>query len=162
MTAPARARPFAVVDTEPVWLSDSPVRIAANVKRAGLVALPVVLLAAAGWALRDELRGFHFRDLERGLAGIPRYALWAAAAATAADYLLLSAYDLLALVYAGKKLPTIRVVFTSFIAYAFGNNVGLSLLSSGSVRVRLYSQWGLGSADIAKVVAFTAACMRLM
>lgn len=132
-------------------------QIAANVKRAGLVALPVLLLAAAAWALHGELHGFHFRDLERGLAAIPRAAIWAAAAATAADYLLLSAYDLLALVYAGKRLPAPRVVFTAFIAYAFGNNVGLSLLSSGSVRVRLYSQWGLGSADIAKIVAFTAA-----
>ncbi|HET8542819.1 MAG TPA: bifunctional lysylphosphatidylglycerol flippase/synthetase MprF [Anaeromyxobacter sp.] len=132
-------------------------QVAANVKRAALVALPAVLLVAAGWALERELHGFHFRDLERGLAGIPRAALWAAAAATAADYLLLSAYDLLALVYAGKRLPASRVVFTSFVAYAFGNNVGLSLLSSGSVRVRLYSQWGLGSADIARIVAFTAA-----
>ncbi len=132
-------------------------QLAANAKRAGLVALPILLLAAAAWALSRELHGFHFRDLEHGLAGIPRAALWAAAAATALDYLLLSAYDLLALVYAEKKLPTSRVVFTAFIAYAFGNNVGLSLLSSGSVRVRLYSQWGLGSADIAKVVAFTAA-----
>jgi phosphatidylglycerol lysyltransferase len=49
------------------------------------------------------------------------------------------------------------VVFTSFIAYAFGNNVGLSLLSSGSVRVRLYSQFGIPSGDIARIVAFTAA-----
>jgi len=132
-------------------------RGAAQAKRAGLVLLPILLLGAAAWALGRELQGFHFRDLERGLAAIPSRALWAAAAVTALDYLLLSAYDLLALVYAERRLPTLRVVFTSFIAYAFGNNVGLSLLSSGSVRVRLYSQWGLGAGEIAKVVAFTAA-----
>ncbi len=127
------------------------------VKRAGMIALPVVLLAVAGWALRRELHGFHFRDLASGLAAIPAATLWAAAGATALDYLLLSLYDLLALRYAERKIPFGRVVFVSFIAYAFGNNVGMSLLSSGSVRVRLYSQWGLGSGDIAKVVAFTAA-----
>jgi len=132
-------------------------RGAAQAKRAGLVLLPILLLGAAAWALGRELHGFHFKDLERGLAAIPSRALWAAAAVTALDYLLLSAYDLLALVYAERRLPTLRVVFTSFIAYAFGNNVGLSLLSSGSVRVRLYSQWGLGAGEIAKVVAFTAA-----
>jgi phosphatidylglycerol lysyltransferase len=130
---------------------------AARARRAGLVLLPIVLLAAAGWALQRELHGFHFRDVERGLAAIPAATLWAAAAATALDYLLLSAYDLLGLAYAGRRLPAARVVFTSFIAYAFGNNVGLALLSSGSVRVRLYSQWGLASTDIAKIVAFTAA-----
>lgn len=122
-----------------------------------MILLPLVLLAAAGWALERELEGFHFRDLEAGLAAIPRYTVWAAAGATALDYLLLSAYDLLALRYAGRTVPLGRVVFTSFIAYAFGNNVGMTLLSSGSVRVRLYSQWGLGAGDIAKVVAFTAA-----
>ncbi len=130
---------------------------AARLRRWATILLPAVLLAAAAWALRRELHGFHFRDLSRELAAIPRASLWAAAAATALDYLLLSGYDLLALRYAERKLPVGRVVFTSFIAYAFGNNIGLSLLSSGSVRVRLYSQFGLGAADIAKIVAFTAA-----
>src|SRR5512138_3789327 len=126
-------------------------------RRAAPILLPVLLLAAAAWALGHELRGFRFADLERGLREIPRAAVAAAIGLTALDYLLLSAYDLLALRYAGRALPVGRVVFTSFIAYAFGNNVGLSLLSSGSVRARLYSQWGLGAADIAKIVAFTAA-----
>jgi phosphatidylglycerol lysyltransferase len=128
-----------------------------GLKRAGRVLLPVAILAAAAWALTHELRGFHPGDVERGLRAIPRAALLAAAAATALDYLLLSGYDLLALRYVGRSLPLGRVVFTSFIAYAFGNNVGLSLLSSSSVRVRLYSQFGLSSGEIARVVAFTAA-----
>jgi phosphatidylglycerol lysyltransferase len=130
---------------------------AERLKRAGLVLLPALLLAAAAWALRRELHGFHFHDVERELAAVPAVALGLAAGVTALDYLLLTAYDLLALRYAGRSLPPARVLFTSFIAYAFGNSVGLSLLSSGSVRVRLYSQWGLGSGDIAKIVAFTSA-----
>jgi phosphatidylglycerol lysyltransferase len=130
---------------------------AASLRRAGLLVLPVVLLGAAVWALERELHGVHLADVARGFASIPAAALWAAAAATALDYLLLSAYDLLALRYVGRSLPVPRVVFTSFIAYAFGNNVGLSLLSSSSVRVRLYSQWGLGAGEIARIVAFTAA-----
>ncbi len=129
----------------------------ARLRRAGLLVLPAILLGAAAWALQRELHGLHLRDVERGLAAIPRRALAAAAAATALDYLLLSGYDLLALRYAGRTLPTGRVVFTSFIAYAFGNNVGLSLLSSSTVRIRLYAQWGLGAGDVARIVAFTAA-----
>ncbi len=127
-----------------------------GLKRAARVLLPVAVLAAAAWALSRELDGFHPRDVERGLSAIPTRWIVAAAIATALDYLLLSGYDLLALRYAQRRLPTGRVVFTSFIAYAFGNNVGLSLLSSGSVRVRLYSQWGLAPADITRIVAFTA------
>jgi phosphatidylglycerol lysyltransferase len=116
----------------------------------------VAVLGAAAWALGRELSGFHFREVEAGLAAIPHRWIALAVAVTALDYLLLSGYDLLALRYVGRTLPLGRVVFTSFIAYAFGNNVGLALLSSGSVRVRLYSQWGLPTGDIARIVAFTA------
>jgi phosphatidylglycerol lysyltransferase len=129
----------------------------ARVSRIAAGLLPPLLLGAAAWSLHAELRGFHFRDVERGLSALPVSALAAAAAITLADYLLLGAYDLLALRYAGRRLPYGRVAFTSFIAYAFGNNVGFALLSSSSVRFRLYSQWGLSPAEIAKVVGFTAA-----
>ena len=125
-------------------------------RRAGLAILPLVLLAAAAWTLHVELRGFHLRDVERELALLPAGALLLAAGVTALDYLLLSGYDLLALRYAGRRLPLPRVIFTSFVSYAFGNNVGLALLSSGSVRFRLYSQWGLSAVEITRVVAFTA------
>jgi phosphatidylglycerol lysyltransferase len=129
----------------------------ARVSRIAAGLLPPLLLGAAAWSLHAELRGFHFRDVERGLSALPASAIAAAAAITLADYLLLGAYDLLALRYAGRRLPYGRVAFTSFIAYAFGNNVGFALLSSSSVRLRLYSQWGLTPAEIAKVVGFTAA-----
>jgi phosphatidylglycerol lysyltransferase len=125
-------------------------------KQAARLLLPVALLAVAAWVLTRELRGFEAHALEGGLRAIPRGAVVAAALATALDYLLLSGYDLLALRYVGRSLPAGRVLFTSFIAYAFGNNVGLSLLSSGSVRVRLYSQFGIPPGDIARIVAFTA------
>jgi phosphatidylglycerol lysyltransferase len=122
-----------------------------------MVLLPALLLAAAAWSLRRDLAELHLHDVARGIEALPRGALWAAAAVTALDYVLLSGYDLLALRYAGRALPYPRVLLTSFIAYAFGNNVGFALLSSGSVRLRLYSQWGLEGGDVAKVVAFTAA-----
>lgn len=127
-----------------------------SARRAALALLPVTLLAAAAWTLHLELRGFHLRDVERELALLPGGVLALAAGITALDYLLLSGYDLLALRYAGRSLPLPRVIFTSFVSYAFGNNVGLALLSSGSVRFRLYSQWGLSAVEITRVVAFTA------
>ena len=124
--------------------------------RALLVALPVVLLAAAGWAIHRELAGSSWADLRGAVSGLPAGALALAALVTAADYLLLSGYDLLALRYAGRTLPLPQVVFTSFVSYAFGNNVGFALLSSGSVRLRLYSQFGLSALEVGKIIGFTA------
>ncbi|ABS26926.1 protein of unknown function DUF470 [Anaeromyxobacter sp. Fw109-5] len=128
-----------------------------RVRRIAAALVPPVLLGVAAWSLHAELRAFHLRDVERGLSALPAAAVAAAVAVTLADYLLLGAYDLLALRFAGRRLPYGRVAFTSFIAYAFGNNVGFALLSSSSVRFRLYSQWGLSAAEITKVVGFTAA-----
>jgi phosphatidylglycerol lysyltransferase len=128
-----------------------------SVRRAVAIALPPVLLAVAGWVIHRELAGVHVHDLQRAVGAVPRSAAALALAATALDYLLLTLYDVLALRHAGRALPYPRVALTSFVAYAFGNNVGLSLLSSSSVRLRLYSQWGLSGPEVAQVVAFTAA-----
>jgi len=53
-----------------------------------LVALPVVLLAGAGWAIHHELAGYSWADLQRAVV-----ALALAALVTAADYLLLSGVE---------------------------------------------------------------------
>jgi phosphatidylglycerol lysyltransferase len=121
------------------------------------VALPVALLAVAGLALARELAGFSWRDLQGAIADLPRTALVLAAVFTAADFVLLSGYDLLALRYARRSLALPKVLFTSFVAYAFGNTVGLAMLSSSSVRFRLYAQWGLSAVEVSQVVGFTAA-----
>lgn len=129
----------------------------ATPRRLALALLPLALLAAAVLSLRDELGGLHLRQVAAGLEQLPARAVALAALLTAVDYLLLSGYDLLALRYVGRALPYPRVLLTSFVAYAFGNNVGFALLSSGAVRLRLYSQWGLSAAEVGRVIAFTAA-----
>ncbi|MFH0781383.1 MAG: hypothetical protein V2B20_05455 [Pseudomonadota bacterium] len=43
----------------------------------------------------------------------------------------------------------------AFISYAFSNTIGLSLLTSGSIRYRLYSAWGVSAEKIARLVTFT-------
>ncbi|ATB44280.1 hypothetical protein CYFUS_009767 [Cystobacter fuscus] len=122
--------------------------------RALTALLPVVLLALSAWVLHRELRDFHWRDVSAALDALPLGRVGLAVFVTAANYLLLSLYDVLALAYAGKALPYPRVAMTSFIAYAFGNNLGMAMLSSASVRYRLYSAWGLSVVDVSRVAVF--------
>jgi phosphatidylglycerol lysyltransferase len=68
----------------------------------------------------------------------------------------MTGYDLLAMRYIRRPLPWIKVGFAAFVSYAFSNTIGLSVLTSGSVRYRLYSRWGLTAVEITKVVIFTA------
>jgi len=131
--------------------------VRSTVGRVIVLALPVVLLAAAVYTIHRELAGFTIADLGAAVRELPAVALALSVIVSAADYLLLGGYDLLALRYAGRSLPLPRVLFTSFVSYAFGNNIGFALLSSSSVRLRLYSQWGLSAVDVTRIVGFTAA-----
>ncbi len=116
--------------------------------------LPLALLGLAVWVLHKELHDFHWHDVTRALEALPASRVALAVLVTALNYALLSLYDTLALTYVGKSLPYPRVAMTSFVAYAFGNNVGMSMLSSASVRYRLYSAWGLGVVDVTRVALF--------
>jgi phosphatidylglycerol lysyltransferase len=132
-----------------------------SLRRALSLAVPIALLVAGGWAIERELHGLPWHAVRAAVDAVPHAALVFAVLLTAADYLLLSAYDVLGLRYAGRALPFPRVALTAFTSYALGNSVGLAVLSSSSVRYRLYSQWGLSAVDVARVVAFAAVTLWL-
>lgn len=69
-------------------------------------------------------------------------------------YLSLTIYEALAVRYVGADVPYPRVAFTAFLAYAVGHNVGLSSLSGGAMRYRMYSLVGLSATQIAMVILF--------
>lgn len=76
--------------------------------------------------------------------------------ATLAAYLALVGYDWSALAYIGKRLPLPVVMTGGLMAYAFGNTIGLSAVSGGAVRYRIYSGLGLDGYDVAAVSTFAA------
>ncbi|HEY8206636.1 MAG TPA: bifunctional lysylphosphatidylglycerol flippase/synthetase MprF [Myxococcaceae bacterium] len=116
--------------------------------------LPILLLGAVAYALTRELRTFHVHDVLGAISTLRGGLIALALGLTAANYLMLTLYDVVALRHVGKPLPYPRVALTSFVAYAFGHNVGFAFLSSASVRYRLYSAWGLSAVDVTQVTAF--------
>jgi phosphatidylglycerol lysyltransferase len=76
---------------------------------------------------------------------------------TILSYATISLYDFFGAAYAGKKISLKNAVAVSFTANAFGNSLGLSLLSSSAVRLRLYSLWRFTAAEIAQVIVFCEA-----
>ena len=79
----------------------------------------------------------------------------AALGLTVMSYLVMTGYDLLAIFYIRHPLDKHKVALASFISYAFSNTIGLSLLTSTSIRYRLYSSWGVSAEEVARLVAFT-------
>jgi phosphatidylglycerol lysyltransferase len=118
--------------------------------------LGLALFGVALYALHHALGSHSYHEIAREIGDIPFRQLLAASALVLCAYLALTGYDLLGLHYIGERLPLPRVAAASFTAYAFSNNIGFAALAGGSVRLRLYSGWGLSAVRIATLVAFAS------
>jgi phosphatidylglycerol lysyltransferase len=123
--------------------------------------MAVTLGVLALVALRRELHAFRYRELAAAVRALPGTSLIRAGALTLLAYAVLPAYDALALRYVGRPLGWWRTTFTSLIAYAFSQTIGLAALASASVRYRFWTAWGLSAAEVAEGVAFTTATLWL-
>jgi phosphatidylglycerol lysyltransferase len=119
----------------------------------------VVLLLMAGslWLLHKQLAHTDFREVKAAVWSIPRSRLLAALGLTAVAYALLPGYDFTALAYVGKKLPARRVELAGFLAYGISQTLGFPLVTGSGIRYRLWSSWGLSTAEIAEAIAFANA-----
>ncbi|MEP7245064.1 MAG: bifunctional lysylphosphatidylglycerol flippase/synthetase MprF [Gammaproteobacteria bacterium] len=114
----------------------------------------LVVFSAVAYVLHREIARLHFRDIMQQLHSIPRSSVVEALGIAAASYWILSFYDFLALKYLRKSVAYARLVFTSFIAYAFGHNLGLAAFTGAAIRMRLYSSAGLTGIDVFTVQGF--------
>ncbi len=116
----------------------------------------LAVLVFALWWLHRALAGTPLREVLHSLAHLPVQALAIALAGTALSYAALAAYDVLALRVLQRPIPWPRAALTAFMATAVGHNIGLSLLSGGTVRLRLYGAWGLGAGEVATLSGLVA------
>lgn len=114
-------------------------------------AIAVSVFLAAAWLLYRELSAYRLEDIRIAIADIPSWRLWAAAALTALNYLVLIGYDHLALEASGHRLPGAKVALASFMGFVTSFNFGF-LLGGTSIRYRLYSSWGLSALEIMKLM----------
>src|ERR1700682_6119848 len=99
--------------------------------------------------------------IAHALASLPAWRIAIAALLTLGSYLALSGYELLALSYAGRRLPYRRVTLATWVTYGLGQSIGFPVLAGGAVRLRMYTKWGIGIGDIGRIVAFNAVTMWL-
>ncbi len=119
-------------------------------------AFSVLVFAVLIAVLHHALGAYHLHDVLAAVRAIPRGALAAAAALTAASYFMLTLYDWLGVRYLDKPVSYARTALTSFIAYAFGHNLSLAAFTGAAIRYRLYSTQGFTTVDVATVVSMCA------
>ena len=120
-----------------------------------LVSVTVVgVLVALGFtALHALTATLHVADIRTAFHAIAPSQLALALGCTAISYLALTFYDVLALRVIGRPLPWRTAALASFVSYTISHNLGLSLITGGSARYRIYSRAGLDAADVGRVVA---------
>jgi len=117
----------------------------------GLVA-SLVVIAFAAVVLYRMLHDLRLQDVLDALAAKNPVHVAIAFVLVAAAYLTLTFYDWFALRTIGKGAVPYRVAaLAGFCSYSIGHNVGFTVFTGGSVRYRIYSAWGLGAIDVAKV-----------
>ncbi|MFH6785168.1 MULTISPECIES: lysylphosphatidylglycerol synthase transmembrane domain-containing protein [Methylobacterium] len=123
-------------------------------RRFWTILLTVLSVALGGYLLYRTLAGYSLDQLVQSVRALPAGRLAAAGGFAAASYLCLTGIDWLALRAAGTPLPYPRVALAAFISLGLGHSIGFAGLSSGAIRYRFYTRWGLHTADVAKAVLF--------
>lgn len=114
--------------------------------------LTLIIIGFAGWVLYHMLQDLSWTDVTKALAAKDPVHVAIAFFMVACAYATLTLYDWFALRAIDKKDVPYRIAaMAGFCSYSVGHNVGFTVFTGGSVRYRIYSAWGLGAIDVAKV-----------
>lgn len=116
--------------------------------------LGVLACALAAILIYRLVKTYTLADIVDAVRQVPSMNIAFGAAFAAASYFCLSWFDWLALRYVGHPLPYRQAALASFTSLSIGHNIGFAGLSSGAIRYRFYSAWGLNLGDVAKLVVF--------
>ncbi|MBB3240737.1 phosphatidylglycerol lysyltransferase [Pseudomonas sp. Tn43] len=120
------------------------------------LAITLLLFAIALIACRQLLSELDLDALHDSILQVPKPALLGALGATIVGFIILLGYEWSASRYAGVTLAPRILALGGFTAFAIGNAIGLSLLSGGSVRYRLYARHGVGASEVARMTLFAS------
>lgn len=115
-----------------------------------------VIFCIAAYRLYHALSAYDRTKIVQAIFAIPRAHLALGALFVTGSYLSLTLFDTLAIRYIGAKLPYRRIALASFTALSIGHTLGMAAATSGAVRYRFYSRWGIGAGDIARIILFCA------
>ena len=120
------------------------------------MAISAVIVAGSLFILYGVLRHIDVDKVVAAIQATPARAVLSACVFVAAGYITLTFYDFFALRTIGQhEVPYRTAAFASFTSYTVGHNLGAAVFTGGAVRLRIYSTWGLGIVDVAKIAFVT-------
>jgi uncharacterized membrane protein YbhN (UPF0104 family) len=120
------------------------------------MAFSAAIVAGSLFVLYGLLRHIDIEKVFAAIHATPSRSVLAASLFVAAGYITMTLYDYFALRTIGRhEVPYRTAAFAAFTSYTIGHNLGATVLTGGAVRLRIYSAWGLGVVDVAKIAFIT-------
>lgn len=124
-------------------------------------AATLAVLALAAVLLRRQLGQYSLSEIRGAFAAIGARDFLLIGLCAAGSYFCLTLSETVGARYAGARLSYPRIAFASFVSLSIGHNLGFAALSSGAVRYRIYSRWGLRLGDVARIIALSGVTVAL-
>jgi glycosyltransferase 2 family protein len=119
-------------------------------------ALSATIVGISVYVLTHLLRDIDVARVVANVRAIPAANVGWAVLFIVGAYATLTCYDLFALRTLGANHVPYRIAaLASFTSYSIGHNIGATAFSGGAIRYRIYSQFGLGVIDVAKICFLT-------
>jgi phosphatidylglycerol lysyltransferase len=129
----------------------SPSAAWARVIKYSRTVFPLVVFGGVLWLLYVEFNKFSPSEVHASLQAISPFAILAAIVLTACNYVVLVGYDWLGTRMVQHPVSFKQVTIASLLSYAFSNSLGF-ILGGTPVRAKLYSDWGMPSSEVVRLV----------
>lgn len=124
----------------------------ANWKSWAGAALGLVVLGLAAWGLNRIAGQVTLADVIAEIRGTPAHLIAFAAFSTFLSYVVLVGYDWFATRHLGYKIGWGTLAAASFASFTISHTLGVTVLTGGTVRYRIYTRVGVRAADIAMII----------
>lgn len=113
----------------------------------------IVFFAIAMYLLHHEFKQYNIHEIANSFHAIPITAAVAALFLTACNYTVMIGYDWFGVKLVKHPLSLKQISIAALLYYAMSNSLGI-LFGGAPVRARLYSGWGMSSAEIMRLILF--------
>ena len=123
--------------------------------------ISLAIVCFALWVVYRTLKKIELAEVLENFQALPWTSVLLALGITAASYVVVTGYDVVALNHINRPLSYPRAALAGFLASAFGSNLGFAMVTGGAIRYRLYSQGGLSAVEIAGITTMCALTVTL-
>jgi uncharacterized membrane protein YbhN (UPF0104 family) len=123
--------------------------------------LAAAAFAVAAFLVYRALQQYTLSEIWESLGEISLRHLALGLAFTAASFVCLTGSDALAVRYTENDLAYPKIALASFTSVSLGHTLGFAVFSSGAVRYRFYTGWGLSAGDVARIIVFCGVTVTL-